>query len=150
MSHSFRQHWEEVDSRLLVVGSQTGSLTPGPSFVHNLGYRCPNGPCKAILCIYTSRTFHWYKENPNVRCFDPWTRTLSFRESWRTPTSHFWGCEFHPHTYPKVGLWHSPRLEEKVNVLIDNFFLSHNYNCFLLESLAICRLLRLRPCLKLT
>jgi hypothetical protein len=26
-----------VDSRLLVVGSQTVSLTPGPSFAHNLG-----------------------------------------------------------------------------------------------------------------
>jgi hypothetical protein len=36
---------EEVDSRLLVVESQTASLTPGPSFAHNLGYRCPNDQC---------------------------------------------------------------------------------------------------------
>jgi hypothetical protein len=49
--HSLRQHWEEVDSRLLVVGSQTDSLTPGPSFAHNLGCRCPNGQCKAILAF---------------------------------------------------------------------------------------------------
>jgi hypothetical protein len=42
---------EEIDSRLLVVGSQTGSLTPGPSFAHNLGYRCPNGQCEAIFYI---------------------------------------------------------------------------------------------------
>ncbi len=35
-----------VDSRLLVVGSQTGSLTPGLSFDHNLCYRCPNGSSK--------------------------------------------------------------------------------------------------------
>jgi len=56
--HSFKRHWEEDDSRLLVVGSQTGNLTPGPSFAHNLGYRCPNGPCEAILGIYTSRPFH--------------------------------------------------------------------------------------------
>ncbi len=48
---------EEVDSRLLVVGSQTASLTPGPSFAHNLGCRCPNGQCKAIFDIYASRPF---------------------------------------------------------------------------------------------
>jgi len=51
MSHSFRRCREEVDSQLLVVGSQTGSLTPGPSFTHNLGCRCPNGQCEAILDI---------------------------------------------------------------------------------------------------
>ncbi len=45
-----------------------------------------------------------YKEHPNARCFDPCNRGLSFRESRRTPISHFWECEFHPHTYPKVGL----------------------------------------------
>jgi hypothetical protein len=48
---------EEVDSRLLVVGSQTANLTPGPSFAHNLGCRCPNDQCEAILDIYTSRPF---------------------------------------------------------------------------------------------
>ncbi len=37
MLHSLiaRQDW--VDSRLLVVGSPTTNLTPGPSFAHNLG-----------------------------------------------------------------------------------------------------------------
>ncbi len=58
MSHSLRRRREKVDSQLLVVGSQTNSLTPGLSFAHNLGYRCPNGPCEAILGIYTSRPFH--------------------------------------------------------------------------------------------
>jgi hypothetical protein len=58
MLHSLRRRREEVDSRLLVVGSQTGSLTPGPSFAHNLGCRCPNGQCEAILDIYASRAFH--------------------------------------------------------------------------------------------
>jgi hypothetical protein len=48
---------EEVDSRLLVVGSQTASLTPGLSFAHNLGNRCPNDQCEAILDVYTSRPF---------------------------------------------------------------------------------------------
>jgi hypothetical protein len=58
MSPSFRRRREEVDSQLLEVGSQTGSLTPGLFFAHNLGCRCPNGPCEAILGIYTSRPFH--------------------------------------------------------------------------------------------
>jgi hypothetical protein len=56
--YSLRQRREEVDSRLFVVGSQTDSLTLGPSFAHNLGYRCPNGQCEAILGIYASTTFH--------------------------------------------------------------------------------------------
>jgi len=55
--HSLRRCREEVDSRLLVVGSQTGNLTFGPSFAHNLGWRCRNGQCEAILDMYTSRAF---------------------------------------------------------------------------------------------
>jgi hypothetical protein len=47
MSHTVIAHREEVDSRLLVVGSQIANLTPGPSFAHNLGCRCPNGQCEA-------------------------------------------------------------------------------------------------------
>ncbi len=58
MLHSLRRRREEVDSRLLVVGSRIGSLTPGPSFAHNLGCKCPNGPSEAILGIYASRPFH--------------------------------------------------------------------------------------------
>jgi hypothetical protein len=78
MSHHFWRRQGRVDSRLLVVGSQIANLTPGPSFAHKLGYRCPNGSCEVILNIYASRTFQWYKEHPNARCFDPWTRALSF------------------------------------------------------------------------
>jgi hypothetical protein len=55
--HSPNARRERVDSRLLVVGSQTASLTPGPSFAHNLGCRCPNDQCEAIPDIYTSRPF---------------------------------------------------------------------------------------------
>ncbi len=80
---------EEVDSRLLVVGSQTASLTPGPSFAHNLGYRSPNGQCEAIFDIYASRPFQWHQEHLNARCFGPCYRTLTIRESWRTPSPHF-------------------------------------------------------------
>jgi hypothetical protein len=55
--HSPSARRERVDSRLLVVGSQTASLTPGPSFAHNLGCRCPNDQCEAISDICTSRPF---------------------------------------------------------------------------------------------
>jgi hypothetical protein len=43
VSHSFYTHWGRVDSWLFVVGSQTASLIPSPSFDHNLCCRCPNG-----------------------------------------------------------------------------------------------------------
>jgi hypothetical protein len=55
--HSPSSRQERVNSRLLVVGSQATSLTPGPSFAHNLGCRCPNDQCEAISDIYTSRPF---------------------------------------------------------------------------------------------
>ncbi len=57
VSHCQFRDREEVDSRLLVVGSQIVNLSPGPSFAHNLGYRCPNDQCEVILDIYASRPF---------------------------------------------------------------------------------------------
>jgi hypothetical protein len=57
VSHSSIGCREEVDFRLLVVGSQIASLIPGPSFAHNLACRCPNGQCEAIFDIYASRPF---------------------------------------------------------------------------------------------
>jgi hypothetical protein len=99
--HSTCTHKGRVDSQLLVVGSQTASLTPGPSFYHNLCCRCPNGPWKHVFNICTSTTFQWYKEHPNARCFDLYNWTLKFRESRRTPKSQFWECEFHPYTFSK-------------------------------------------------
>jgi hypothetical protein len=51
MLHTVIGHRKEVDSRLLMVGSQIVNLTPGPSFAHNLGCRCPNGQCEASLDI---------------------------------------------------------------------------------------------------
>ncbi len=102
--HSTCAHRVWVDSRLLVVRSQTASLTPGPSFDHNLCCRCPNGSCKAIFDIYTSRPFQWYKEHLALRCFDLCNRALKLRESWRTSSSHFWECKSHLHTCFKVGL----------------------------------------------
>jgi hypothetical protein len=72
-----------------VVGRQTASLTPGPSFAHSLGYRCPNRQCKGIFDIYVSRPFQRYQEHPNARCFAPCCRALNIRESRRTPNPHF-------------------------------------------------------------
>jgi hypothetical protein len=57
VSHSRIGHQERVDSRLLVVGSQIASLTPGPFFAHILGWRCPNRECEGIFDIYVSRPF---------------------------------------------------------------------------------------------
>jgi hypothetical protein len=99
-------HRNQVNSRLLVVESQTASLTLGPSFDHNLCCKCPNGSCEPILDIYTSRIYQQYKERLNARCFHPCNRALSFRESRRTPKSHFRECEWRPHTSLKVGLRH--------------------------------------------
>jgi hypothetical protein len=78
MSHYPVSRRDRVDSQLLVVGSQTTNLTLGPSFAHNLGCRCPNGSCEAILDIYTSRSFQWYQEHFNSRCFDPCNQALNF------------------------------------------------------------------------
>jgi len=106
MSHSQFEGWEELDSRLLVVGSQIANLTPDPSFAHNLGCRCPNDQCEAIFDIYASTTFQWHQEHLNARCFGPCCRALNIWESRRTPNPYFWEWEFHPPTSPKVGLRH--------------------------------------------
>ncbi len=99
---------EEVDSRLLVVGSQTASLTPGPSFAHNLGFRCPNDQCEAIFDIYASRTFQRHQEHRNARCFEPCCRTLNIRESRRTPNPQLWECWASPPHFAKMGLRQVP------------------------------------------
>jgi hypothetical protein len=57
VSHYTWTHHDRVDSRLLVVGSQTANLTPDPSFDHNLCCRCPKWPHMSHLDIYTSRPF---------------------------------------------------------------------------------------------
>jgi hypothetical protein len=104
VSHSRSARQEQVDSWLLVVGSQTGSLTPGPSFAHNLGCKCPNDQCEAILDIYTSRPFQWHQDNPKARCFWPYCRALNIRESWRTPTPDFSKCWASSPHLAKVGV----------------------------------------------
>jgi hypothetical protein len=113
MSHVVCSQVFRVDSRLLVVGSQNwqtpgtpGSSTPGPSFGHNLCFRCSNEQCEPILDIYASRAFQWYKERHKTLRFDPSNRSLKFRESTGTPS---------PKVGVALGVWrltpsHSPTL----------------------------------------
>jgi hypothetical protein len=99
-----------VDYRLLVVGSQNwqtpGSLTPEPSFGHNLRFRRSNEQCEPILDIYASRPFHWYKERHKPLRFDPSNRSLKFWESTGTPSPKagvalgVWG--FTPSRFPTL------------------------------------------------
>jgi hypothetical protein len=110
VSHSTCTHWDQVDSWLLMVGSQTANLTISLSFNHNLCCKCSNGSCKTILDIYTLRPFQRYKKHLNARCFDPYNWTLSFWESPRTPKSHFRECEWQPHISLKVGLRHKSKV----------------------------------------
>jgi hypothetical protein len=99
--HSTCTHQGRVDSQLLVFGSQIASLTPDPSFCHNVCCICPNGLCKPIFDIDTLIDFQWYKNHPNARWFDPCNWTLKFQESCRMPKTPFKECEFHPHTLSK-------------------------------------------------
>ncbi len=78
-----------VDSQLLVVKSQTTSLTPDLSFDHNLCFRCPNGQCEPILDIYTSIAFQWYKKIYKKMGFDPCNCALRIRDSiWDSNSQH--------------------------------------------------------------
>jgi hypothetical protein len=87
MSHAACTQGNRVDSRLLVIGSQTTNLTPGLSFGHNLCFRCPNEQCEPILDIFTSIAFQWYKELFEERSFDSCNRALKIRESFRDSNS---------------------------------------------------------------
>jgi hypothetical protein len=91
MSHALCSQVNWVDSRLFLVGSQTGNLTPDPSFGHNLCFRYPNEQCEPILDIYVPRDFQWYKKHHKPLNFDPWNHSLKFWKSTGTP-------------FPKVGV----------------------------------------------
>jgi hypothetical protein len=85
-----------------MVGSQIGTLTPGPSFGHNLCFEHSNGMCKPILNIQVSRAFQWYRELFNPMNFDPYNHS-----QW-TPTpkvgAHLGMCGFIPsHPFTLLG-----------------------------------------------
>jgi hypothetical protein len=79
----------QVNSRLLVVGSQTINLTHDLSFGHNLYFRCSNGRCEPNLDIYTSINFQWYKKLFKVMGFDPCNCAMKVWESiWDFNSQH--------------------------------------------------------------
>jgi hypothetical protein len=57
MLHATYTQGNQGDSRILVVGSQIGNLTPDLSFGHNLCFRYPTRSCEPILDIYVPRAF---------------------------------------------------------------------------------------------
>jgi hypothetical protein len=81
MSHATCLQGNQVDSWLLVVGSQIANLTHGLSFGHNLCFRCLNGSCEPILDIYVSIDFQWYKKCFNPMGFDPCKGSLKIQKS---------------------------------------------------------------------
>ncbi len=91
MSHVIYKQVNRVDSWLFLIRSQTGNLTPSPSFGHNLCFRCPNEQCEPILDIYVPKAFQWYKERQKPLSFDPSNFSLKFWKSIRIPS-------------PKVGV----------------------------------------------
>jgi len=84
--HAICTQGNQVDSRLLVVESQIGNLTPNISFGHNLCFRCPNGSCEPILDVYVLISFQWYKKLFEPMGCDPCNRPLKIRESIGTST----------------------------------------------------------------
>ncbi len=89
--HATYTQGNRVDSWLSVVGSQIANLTPGPSFDHNLCFKCLNGSCKPISDIYIPKSFQWYKICFNPMSFDPCNYFLNIWKFIETPT-------------PKVGV----------------------------------------------
>ena len=142
MSHSRIGHREEVYSRLLVVGSQIASLTPGPSYAHNLGCRCPNDQCEAIFDIYVSRPFQRHQEHLNARCFSPCCRALNIRESRRTPNPNsFQVLGFTPTLgQVRVATLSSTRRKRSMSSLTLIIFSFLQLQLLSFGSLAICRL----------
>jgi hypothetical protein len=108
-----------LDSRLFVVESQIGNLTFGPSFGHNLCFKCPNEQYEPILDIYVSRFFKWYKECYELLSFGPYNHSLNFRESTRTLSQpHFEGVVRSPLTLLKMGLGSPSGLSKTQSAII--------------------------------
>jgi hypothetical protein len=96
MLHAVCRQINWVDSRLFLIESQIGNLTPDPSFGHNLCFKCPNEQCEPILNIYVLKYFQWYKKRHKTLSFGPWNCSLKFGSSqglhlpkWELP----WECE---------------------------------------------------------
>jgi len=66
MCHITYMQVNQGDSRLL-VRSQIDTLTPGPSFRHNLCFKYSNRSCEPNLDIYIWRDFPWYIKNFSIQ-----------------------------------------------------------------------------------
>jgi hypothetical protein len=120
MWHATYMQVNQGNSQLLVVGSQIGNLTFGPSFGHNLcckysneSYKLPQfPPLKKKVDIYVSKTFQWYNEIFNLMNFDPKNCFVKIWKSIETPNpkvrAHLGVCGFIPS--------HSPTLPKAWNV----------------------------------
>ncbi len=86
MLHDTFTQINQGDSWLLVVRSQIGNLTSGPSFGHNLCFNYPNGSYKPIIEIFIPRVFQWYKELFSPMSFNSCDCLLMIREFTGTPT----------------------------------------------------------------
>jgi hypothetical protein len=106
MWHATYTKGNQGDSSLLVIESQIGKLILGPSFGHNLCFKCSNGSCEPILDIQVLIDFQWYKVLFTPMSFDPCNRPLKIWKSIRTPTSkvwaHFGRCGFIPSHFPTL------------------------------------------------
>jgi hypothetical protein len=85
MWHATSTQVNQGDFHLLMVESQIGNVTFGPSFGHNL--------YKTILDIYVQRDFQWYNKLFNPMSFDLCNRPLKIRKCIGTLTPKLWECE---------------------------------------------------------
>jgi hypothetical protein len=63
MPHATCTQGNRVDSKLLMVGSQTANMTLGFSFGHNLCFRCPNGHASPLQTYLFQYLFNGIKNS---------------------------------------------------------------------------------------
>jgi len=98
MLHTIYTQGNQVNSRLLMVGSQTANLTFDPCFSHNLCFKCPNSSCELILNNYILISFQWYKDFFNTLGFNPFDPSSNIWESTEILT---------PKVRVPLGVWRS-------------------------------------------
>jgi hypothetical protein len=140
VSHSQFGGRKKVDSRLLVVGSQTASLTPGPSFAHNLGYTCPNDQLRGHFLYLRFKTFPMTPRTPQCEVF--WALLSNSKHSGvpedsKSPTLEVLG--FTPTLGQSGVATLSPtRRNRSMSSLTLRIFPLYNCNCFLLDTWPLC------------
>jgi len=96
-SHSTYTHWGQVNSQLLMVGNQIVSLTPAPSFCHNLWCRCPMANARTISTF----TLQWLSNDiKNTPMQSVWPLKLTSEvsgvpEDSQVPISRVWVSSSH-------------------------------------------------------